>query len=96
MADLDHEFNFVKGSPFKPFEQLMGVLPAASKELIPEAFRDLMTDNGSPIIDFYPKNFQLDLNGKKNDWEAVVLIPFIEEQRLLASLKSNFSVIKYD
>lgn len=32
-------FNFDLGRPFRPFEQLMGVLPAASMELIPEAYR---------------------------------------------------------
>ena len=32
-------FNFDLGRPFRPFEQLMGVLPAASKELIPDAFK---------------------------------------------------------
>lgn len=33
------EFHFDLGKPFRPFEQLMGVLPEASKELIPEAYR---------------------------------------------------------
>lgn len=33
------EFNFVLGEPFHPYQQLMGVLPAASKELVPSAFR---------------------------------------------------------
>lgn len=32
-------FNFELGKPFRPFEQLMGVLPEASKELIPMAYR---------------------------------------------------------
>jgi 5'-3' exoribonuclease 1 len=41
-----------------------------------------MYDSESPIIDFYPKQFEQDLNGKKNDWEAVVKIPFIDEKRL--------------
>ena len=33
------EFKFELGTPFRPFEQLMGVLPEASKELLPMAFR---------------------------------------------------------
>ena len=33
----------------------------------------------SPIIDYYPPEFKTDLNGKRQDWEAVVLIPFIDE-----------------
>jgi len=42
-----------------------------------------MWDPNSPILDFYPKEFEQDLNGKKQDWEAVVKIPFIDETRLL-------------
>ena len=30
--------NFKLGKPFKPFEQLMGVLPDRSKEIVPEAY----------------------------------------------------------
>lgn len=82
----DMVFNFELGKPFKPFEQLMAVLPSLSNSHIPSAFRDLMTDPNSPIIDFYPLNFEADLNGKKQDWEAVVKIPFIEENRLLNTL----------
>ena len=36
----------------------------------------------SPVIDFYPDTFPTDLNGKKQEWEAVTLIPFIEEVRM--------------
>lgn len=32
-------FHFELGKPFRPFEQLMGVLPEASKDLIPVAYR---------------------------------------------------------
>jgi 5'-3' exoribonuclease 1 len=85
----DMVFNFDLGKPFRPFEQLMGVMPEASKELLPEAYQDLMWDPNSPILDFYPQDFEQDLNGKKQDWEAVVKIPFIDEKRLLHAMHSR-------
>ena len=42
----------------------------------------LMTQPASPIIDFYPLDFQLDMEGKRQDWEAVVLLKFIDVPRL--------------
>ncbi|KAI0707261.1 exonuclease II [Earliella scabrosa] len=89
-------FNFDLGTPFKPFEQLMGVLPAASQELIPSPFRELMTDPNSPIIDFYPTEFEQDLNGKKQDWEAIVKIPFIDEKRLLKAMGPREALLTED
>ncbi|UZJ52559.1 hypothetical protein CBS101457_001879 [Exobasidium rhododendri] len=82
----DMKFDFQLGKPFRPFDQLMGVLPSLSSQHIPEAYRDLMTDPASSIIDFYPLEFAADLNGKKQDWEAIVKIPFIDEKRLLEAL----------
>lgn len=83
---MNNDIKFDIGKPFLPFEQLLAVLPAASKELLPEAFRGLMTNSNSELIEYYPKDFETDLNGKKNEWEAVVLIPFIEENNLLNAM----------
>ncbi|XP_059155106.1 5'-3' exoribonuclease 1-like isoform X2 [Physella acuta] len=85
----DMVITFDLSTPFLPFQQLMAVLPAASKDLLPPALQPLMTEPSSPIIDFYPVNFETDLNGKQQDWEAVVLIPFIEERRLLEAMASK-------
>lgn len=86
---LKADVNFELGKPFRPYDQLMGVLPDRSKKIVPQAYRDLMTSPESPIIDFYPRDFELDMNGKKMEWEAVVKIPFIEERRLLDALETR-------
>ena len=87
----DHPLSFNMGKAFLPFEQLLAVLPAASKTLLPELFQSLMIMEHSPIIDYYPPEFETDLNGKRQDWEAVVLIPFIDEVCHL--LKTQFNLL---
>lgn len=53
------ELKYDLGQPFLPYEQLLGVLPAASKALLPVAHHSLMSSIDSPIIDYYPSNFQV-------------------------------------
>ncbi|CAG8726960.1 3545_t:CDS:10, partial [Cetraspora pellucida] len=89
-------FRLGSGEPFKPFEQLMGVLPAGSKKHLPVPFQKLMTSQESEIIDFYPSNFTIDLNGKKYAWQGVVLLPFIEEERLLKAAESIYPELADD
>lgn len=88
IADLDIQFD--EGIPFLPFEQLMSVLPAASGHTLPPIFRPLMSDADSPIIDFYPVEFPIDMDGKKRAWQGISLLPFIDEKRLLEVVRAQY------
>lgn len=81
------------GKPFLPFQQLLAVLPAASKDLLPTAYHNLMTQQESKLIEYYPVAFETDLNGKQQEWEAVVLIPFIDEIKLLDAMNDCSSLL---
>eukprot|EP00002_Diphylleia_rotans_P013116 TRINITY_DN2554_c0_g1_i3.p1 TRINITY_DN2554_c0_g1~~TRINITY_DN2554_c0_g1_i3.p1 ORF type:complete len:1538 (+),score=305.96 TRINITY_DN2554_c0_g1_i3:91-4704(+) len=77
------DVTFPHGSPWLPYQQLLAVLPPFSAKLLPKPYQRLMLDKESPIIDYYPKTFDIDMNAKKNSWEGVVLIPFIDAKRLM-------------
>ena len=82
------KINFAKDTkPFNPLEQLMSVFPTASSSHVPEPWAELMKDPESPIIDFYPDDFKIDLNGKKFAWQGVALLPFVDEKRLYKALE---------
>jgi 5'-3' exoribonuclease 2 len=50
----------------------------------------------SPIIDFYPEDFKIDLNGKKFAWQGVALLPFVDEKRLKKAVLSLFDELTAD
>ena len=61
------------------------VLPPASHKHLPEALWPLVLEEGSPIADLFPAQFHTDGEGKRADYEAVVLLPFVDKERLIAA-----------
>ena len=86
LADLD--ITFEQGSPFTPLLQLLSVLPPQSGDFLPPSYREAMTSSVSPLVEYYPRDFEVDANGKKNSWECIVKIPFINETILVDTVST--------
>ena len=64
--------------PTTPFQQLLCVLPPKSANLIPYPLNDLLRNPASPLASFYPTEFEIDLSGKRKEWEGIVILPMVD------------------
>ena len=79
--------------PLLPFQQLLAVLPPQSAPLIPLPLRDLVTTENSPLKTFYPKEFCVDLSGKRKEWEGIVILPFVDFSLLKSAYLSKIDEV---
>lgn len=80
--DFDGEILFENRGPLSSFEQLLAVMPPGSVDILPSALKNLVADDDSVIADFYPSDFEIDLDGKKKEFEGVAVLPFVNVDRL--------------
>lgn len=86
------KFNDVKieeGVPYTAYEQLLMVLPPQNHELLPECLGHGMVKLDSPIIEYYPKKFQLDLYEKFMLYSAEPILPLIDSANIRDFFKEN-------
>ena len=77
---------FDLGVPAKPFQQLLAVFPKQSAHALPACYSTLYEPD-SEVIDFYPAEVPLDVNGERYAWMGVNLLTFIDWERLLAAVR---------
>lgn len=68
----------VSSNPTKPFQQLLCVLPPKSAGLIPIPLSQLLIDSRSEIKKYCPSEFKVDLSGKRQAWEGIVILPMVD------------------
>ena len=81
LKDYIMTFNFPyysKSVPSAPYQQLLSVLPPKSANLIPRPLCYLLTDKNSPLKKFCPEDFEIDLSGKRREWEGTVILPMMD------------------
>lgn len=60
--------------PVDPFLQLIMILPESSKDLLPKELNDVSLY----LKPFFPDVIEIDLTGKRKEWEGIVILPVIE------------------
>ena len=91
----EHEPHFELGAPFPPFLQQLLILPPQSAKWMASAFQSLPFPP-SPIARFYPTEFEVDRNGRKNEWQAVVLLPIVDLEEVRRAYEENEPLISSD
>ena len=92
-----------KSKPFKPFEQLLMVLPNDSRDLLPARLGNLMIDINSDIIQYYPIDYQIETTNNYYLWEChpktyVIsedIRKIVRETKLSEEEKREINLVKY-
>ena len=75
-----------EGSPFTPLQQLFMILPPQLSSLLPKGYGKLMTDIDSPLIQYFPIDFKLDVMlGQKQEYSEP-LLPELDEELMLEEI----------
>lgn len=75
---IDYKYiPYIPTEPLDSFEQLLAVLPPQSSSQLPEPLPRLMMDEKSPLYEYYPLQFHIDLSGKRTDWEGIAILPIM-------------------
>jgi 5'-3' exonuclease len=78
--NLYQKIEYVKTQSYSPFMQLLCVLPKESSNLLPSPLDTIMNNNKTK--QFYPDEIKVDMDGKHNSWEGVVVLPYMDFQTI--------------
>jgi 5'-3' exonuclease len=68
-----------KSEPFDPYQSLLFILPKESFNLLPECYKEI------PLIlkEYFPDKVDIDYNGKTNEYESLLLLPVLDEEKMV-------------
>lgn len=72
-----------------PMVQLLAVLPPASNNMLADSYKQLVTNNNSPIIDMYPKRTKLSTLYKDLYWLCIPKLPPLDIDRIIDATKDK-------
>lgn len=88
--------NFNLGTPMRPFQQLLAVLPPRSKYLLPPPLSECLIDPKSKIYEYTIQNLDyltIDLAGKNAEWEGIVILPQMPRDKVVLDYENNINLV---
>jgi 5'-3' exonuclease len=82
-----------KNVPFSLFQQLISILPPKSSKLLPNPLNKLLTDEDSLLKEYCPDKFEIDLAGKKREYQGIVKLPMIQPELIIKSYISSINLV---
>ncbi len=79
------EYKSIKNKPLKSYEQLLCILPPQSKNLVPEKLQEIY--DLEEFKEYFPDKIDIDYDGKRNEWEGIVKVPFIDVKKIIEKVK---------
>lgn len=73
---------------FSPVHQLVAVLPPQSKDLMPIEVQ-WVVEYDSTIVDMFPWNVPILLDGKNEQWQGLAILPPLEPLRIIEAVASS-------
>jgi 5'-3' exoribonuclease 1 len=96
MAEFCKNYTGAKYSldkPILPFLQLLTILPPRSAHLLPKPLNSLLYSKSSPMVKFCPRDFPIDLSGKKREWEGLVILPTLEYEEVIKAYEEKIQEV---
>lgn len=84
---------YKKTTPLSPFQQLLAIMPPKSSKLLPFPLNNLLLNDDSPIKEYCPDKFDIDLSGKKHEYQGIVILPIINHEIIIDTYIKNANLI---
>jgi 5'-3' exonuclease len=84
---------YKKTIPLLPFQQLLSIMPPKSSNLLPQPLNKLLIEDDSEMKQYCPEDFEIDLAGKKNDWQGIVRLPIINPEKVIQIYNTKVKLI---
>lgn len=88
MHHMEYDSTFEYSHPLTPLQHLFCCLPPSSSNFLPPSYKALVTDSDSPLSKYFVTEYITDLNGKNKSYEAIALIPILNEKEILQVLEN--------